>query len=64
MNEKIPPPIEKDPKDAQGVQGDQVPIVSWGNNVVVVHPKLTNGEIRKVLLALSLAVITLLNFSM
>ena len=47
MNEDILPQVEKDD------QGDQVPIGGQGNDVPVVPPEMTNGEIRKALITLA-----------
>ena len=48
---EVPPRVEQVPQDGQGVQGaqvppqdDHVPIVEVGDEVLVVHPKLTNTE--------------------
>ena len=54
VQEEIPDKVEEleqAPQVSQGAQGDQVPIVGWGNDV----PKLTNRDIREALLALARA---------
>ena len=45
-------------------QGDQVPIVEGGNDVLVVPPELSNSDIKKALLSLALDVTTQANLSM
>ena len=45
-------------------QGDHVPNVEGGNEVLKVHPEFTNREIRKALVALAQAVTTQINLSM
>ena len=47
VNEEIPPQVE------HVAQGDEVPIGGQGNDVLVVPPKMTNGEIREALLTLA-----------
>ena len=42
-------------------QGDQVPIVGEGNEVLVVSPDMTNGEIREALLSLARSMTTHVN---
>ena len=68
MNKEIPPQVEqvdKVPPHVQGVKGSQVPPqgnhipnVEGGNEVSVVHPDLTNKEIREAFLALDRAITT------
>ena len=47
MNEDIPPQVD------QVYQGDQVPIMGGGNDVLVVPSEMTNGEIREALITLA-----------
>ena len=61
VNEEIPPQVEKVLQGAQDVEDDQVPIVGGGNEVPVVPPEMTNGEIRGALLILSRALTTHVN---
>ena len=44
-------------------QGNEVPVGGEGNDVPVVPPDMTNGEIRETLLALARAMITNVNRS-
>ena len=52
VNEDILPKIQKVEKVLQGTQGDQgsrdayVPIMKGSNDVLVVPPETTNGEIK------------------
>ena len=50
MNKEIPPQVDQVEKVPQGdqvpPQGYQVPILEGGNDVPVLHPELTNREIR------------------
>ncbi|TMW93762.1 hypothetical protein EJD97_011191, partial [Solanum chilense] len=77
MNKEILPhvkQVEKVPQDGQGVQGakgsqvppqgDHIPNVDGVNEVPVIHPNLTNQEIREALLALARAVTTQVNLGM
>ena len=61
VNEEIPPQVEKVEQVPQGAQGDQVPIIGVGNEVSVVPPKITYGDIREALLTLARAFITHVN---
>ena len=45
-------------------QGDHIPNMEAGNGVPVVHPDLTNQEIREAFLTLARAVTTQVNLSM
>ena len=47
VNEDIPPQVD------QVSQGDQVPIMGGGNDVLVVPSEMTNGEIREALITLA-----------
>ena len=47
VNEDIPPQVD------QVSQGDQVPIMGGGNDVLVVPSKMNNGEIREALITLA-----------
>ena len=53
VNQEIHPQVDEVEQVTQGSQGDQVPIGGQGNEVKVVPPKMTNGEIREALLAIS-----------
>ncbi|TMW89911.1 hypothetical protein EJD97_016460 [Solanum chilense] len=64
VNEEIPPQVEQviqGDQAAQVYQGDQVPIVGGGNDVLVVPPKMTNGDIREALLTLVRSLTTNMN---
>ena len=50
VNEEIPPQVEQ---VLQGTQGVQDPIGGEGNDISVVPPNMTNGEIRETLIALA-----------
>ncbi|TMX04002.1 hypothetical protein EJD97_012228 [Solanum chilense] len=56
--------IEKVVQVPQGTQGDKVPIVGGGNDVLVVTLELSNSDTREGLLALAQAMTTQLNLSM
>ena len=64
MNEEIPPPVEQVPQGDKGAQGSrdaEVPIVGDGNDVPVVPPEMTSGEIREAFLILDRALTTHVN---
>lgn len=58
VNEEFPPKIEQVP------QGDQVHIVGNGKNILVLHPKITNGESREALITLAWALTTYVNMGL
>ena len=64
MHEKIPPQVVKVMQDAQGSQGDQIPIVEGGNDFLMVSPEVSNRDIREAFVDLARAVTTLVNLSM
>ena len=63
VHEEIPPQVDEIEKVPQGFEGDQVPIIGGGNDVLVVPAELSNSDIRKSLLDLYRAVTTQVNLS-